>query len=142
LKGDELAERLLDFAVRVGKVVNALPNTRLGRHVAGQLVRCGTSPSPNYEEGRAAESRADFVHKLGVCHKELRETGCWLQLIVKADMLPKTRLTPLCDECDQLCRIIGRSILTAKKNGGAAMKNEKRKRGNGNWTTRSSDGEA
>ncbi len=66
MKGDELAERLLDFAVRVGKVVDALPRTRLGRHVAGQLVRCGTSSPPNYEEGRAAESRADFVHKLGI----------------------------------------------------------------------------
>jgi four helix bundle protein len=123
LKGDELAERLLDFAVRVGKVANALPHTRLGRHVAGQLVRCGTSPPPNYEEGRAAESRADLVHKLGICHKELRETGCWLRLVIKAEMLAEARLAPLCEECDQLCKIIGRSILTAKKNGKARMRN-------------------
>ncbi|HEV7223266.1 MAG TPA: four helix bundle protein, partial [Pirellulales bacterium] len=59
-KGEDLAERLLDFAVRAGKVADALPKSRLGRHVAGQLVRCGTSPAPNYEEARAAESRADF----------------------------------------------------------------------------------
>jgi len=62
----DLSDRLLGFAVRVGKVVDALPDTRLGRHVAGQLVRCGTSAGPNYEEGCAAESRADFIHKLSI----------------------------------------------------------------------------
>ena len=67
---DELSDRLLDFAARVGKVVDALPNTRLGRHVSAQLVRSGTSPAPNYEEGCAAESRADFVHKLRICLKD------------------------------------------------------------------------
>jgi four helix bundle protein len=70
----DIGDRLLNFAVRVGKVVDALPETRMGRHVAGQLVRCGTSPCPNYEEACAAESRADFVHKLRICLKELRET--------------------------------------------------------------------
>jgi four helix bundle protein len=66
VKPEELSERLLDFAVRVGKVVDALPDTRIRRHVAGQLVRCGTSPPPNYEEACAAESRADFIHKMRV----------------------------------------------------------------------------
>ena len=63
----DLSERLLAFAVRTGKAVNALPATRLGRHIAAQLVRSGTSAAPNYEEGCAAESRADFVHKLSIC---------------------------------------------------------------------------
>ncbi len=63
---DELLERLINFAARVGKVVDALPDTRMGRHVGGQLVRSGTSPAPNYEEGCAAESRADFVHRLSI----------------------------------------------------------------------------
>ena len=116
--------------------VDALPRTRLGRHVAGQLVRCGTSSPPNYEEGRAAESRADFVHKLGICHKELRETGCWLRLVIKAEMLPEARLTPLCDECDQLCKIIGRSILTARKNRRGEMNNEKREMEDGKYEVR------
>ncbi len=71
-RGEELEERLLDFAVRVGKVVDALPNSRLGRHVATQLVRSGTSPAPNYAEACNAESKRDFVHKLGICLKELR----------------------------------------------------------------------
>ncbi len=63
---EELADRLLNFAVRIGKVVDALADTRLGRHVAGQLIRCGTSPAPNYDEACAAESPRDFVHKLSI----------------------------------------------------------------------------
>ncbi len=74
--GDDLEERLLEFAARIGKVVDALPNTRMGRHIAGQLVRSGTSPAPNYSEACGAESKKDFVHKLGICLKELRESRC------------------------------------------------------------------
>jgi four helix bundle protein len=112
---DQLSERLLEFAARVGKVIDALPETRLGRHIAGQLVRSGTSPAPNYEEGCAAESRADFVHKLSICLKELRESRCWIRLIVKTNMLPEDKMTDLQDECSQLCNIIGQSIVTTKK---------------------------
>ena len=111
---DELSERLLVFAARVGKVVDSLPNTRLGRHIAGQLVRSGTSPAANYEEGCAAESRADFVHKLSVCLKELRESRCWIRLIIKTELLPDARMTKLLDECTQLCKIVGQSIVTTK----------------------------
>ena len=92
---DALSERLWDFAVRIGKVVDALPDSRLGRHVAGQLVRCGTSSAPNYDEGCAAESRADFVHKLGICLKELREFRCWIRLIIKTEMLAEHRMGEL-----------------------------------------------
>lgn len=115
-KGDDLLERLLDFAARVGKVVDALPETRMGRHIAGQFVRCGTSPAPNYAEACGAESRKDFVHKLSICLKELRESHCWLQLIVKADLLPEQRLTDLLDECKQLANIMAKSIVTTKSN--------------------------
>jgi len=92
---DELVERLIDFAARVGKVVDALPDTRMGRHVGGQLVRSGTSPAPNYEEGCAAKSRADFVHKLSICLKELRESRSWIRLIIKTQMLPEHRMRDL-----------------------------------------------
>jgi four helix bundle protein len=112
---DELSDRLLEFAVRVGKVVDALPNTRLGRHIAGQLVRSGTSPGPNYEEGCAAESRADFCHKLSVCLKELRESRYWVRLIIRSALLSQKKMSGLFDESDQLCRIIGPSIVTAKQ---------------------------
>jgi len=113
---DELSERLIDFAARIGKVVDALPDTRMGRHIAGQLVRCGTSPAPNYEEACAAESRADFVHKLGICLKELRESRSWIRLIIKTELLPEHRMGDLFEECTQLCNIIGQSIVTAKQN--------------------------
>ncbi|HEX7378438.1 MAG TPA: four helix bundle protein [Pirellulales bacterium] len=114
-KGDDLAERLLDFAVRVGKVADALPDTRLGRHIAGQLVRCGTSPAPNYEEARAAESRADVVHKMRICLKELRETHCWLRMCARGGLLPESQLLPLINEGKQLCDIFGKSIVTANQ---------------------------
>src|SRR4051812_40379129 len=89
LRGDDLLDRLLEFAARVGTVVDALPDTRLGRHVAGQLVRSGTSAPPNYNEGRNAESRDDFIHKLSIALKELSESEVWLKLIVRAKLLPE-----------------------------------------------------
>ena len=110
----ELSERLWQFAARVGKVVDALPETRLGRHVASQLVRCGTSAPPNYDEGCAAESRADFIHKLGIALKELKETGGWLHFIVLANLLAQGRISPLCSECSELSKILARSLVTAK----------------------------
>src|SRR5436309_926591 len=112
----ELSDRLWRFAARVGKVVDALPDTRLGRHVAGQLVRSGTAAPPNYDEGRAGESRADFAHKVNVALKELVETHGWLKFIVVARLLPARRIAGLSDECDQLCRILGKSVSTAKSN--------------------------
>ena len=110
----DLSERLWEFAARIGQIVDILPDTRLGRHVAGQLVRYGTSAPPNYDESGAAESREDFVHKLSIALKELRETRGWLKFIVKAALLPARQLTGLVDEAEQLCRILGKSILTAK----------------------------
>jgi len=111
---EELSERLWNFAAGVGKVVDALPDTRLGRHVAGQLVRCGTSAPPNYDEGSNAESRADFLHKLKIALKELAETRGWLRFLPKAALLSAEKVSPLTDECEQLCRILGRSVATAR----------------------------
>lgn len=116
MKPDDLSERLLELAVRVGKVVDALPETRLGKHVAGQLVRSGTSPAPNYEEACAAESRRDFIHKLRISLKELRETRCWIRLIVRSELLPDARMSGLEQETDELCRILGQSLVTARRN--------------------------
>jgi four helix bundle protein len=109
-----LSERLWRFAARVGKMVDALPETRLGRHVAGQLVRSGTAAPPNYDEGCAAESKADFVHKLNVALKEIVESRGWLRFIIIAELLPRKRVGELLDECEQLCRILGKSVSTAK----------------------------
>ncbi len=113
---NELSERLWNFAARIGKIVDALPDTRLGRHVAGQLVRCGTSTPPNYDESGAAESRDDFVHKLSIALKELRESRGWLKFVVIAELQPKAKMSALIDEAEQLCRILGKSVVTAKSN--------------------------
>jgi four helix bundle protein len=113
-KGDDLADRFLDFAVRIIKLVSALPKTILGKHIGGQITRSGTSPGSNYEESRGAESRADFIHKLGIVLKELKETRFWLQVIRRAEILAPQRVEPLIQECEELCAIIARSIVTAK----------------------------
>jgi four helix bundle protein len=118
MNSDDISERLLSLTVRIGRVVDALPDTRLSRHIAGQLVRCGTSPLPNYEEGCAAESRDDFIHKLSISLKELRESRSWIRLIIGAELLPKRKLAGLLDECEQMCAVLGKSVVTSKRNGG------------------------
>jgi len=112
-----LEKRLIDFAVRVINVVEALPNTRAGNHIAGQLVRCGTSPAPNYGEAQSAESRNDFIHKIKIVLKELRETRVWLKIIQRRSLLKSTReIELLIAECDELISIFVTSVRTAEKN--------------------------
>lgn len=98
-------------------IVEALPYTQAGRHIAGQLVRCGTSPAANYGEAQAAESRKDFIHKLKVGLKELRETYVWLEIIKRKPFVSLTeKLNTSITECDELIAIFVSSIGTAKKN--------------------------
>jgi four helix bundle protein len=113
---EDLEERLIDFAARVGKMADSLPDTRLGRHVAGQLIRSATSPAPNYSEACAAESRADFIHKAMIALKETREACCWLRLVIRAELLRKDVVADVLDEATQLARILGASVVTAKRN--------------------------
>jgi four helix bundle protein len=115
LTPDDLCDRFLDFADRVCSVVEALPETRLGRRIADQMLRSGTSPLGNYEEACAAESKNDFAHKLGICLKEIRESRAWLRLAARRNMLPPERLADLIDEADQLARIVGQSIATVRR---------------------------
>jgi four helix bundle protein len=110
----DLSDRLLDFAVSVIKVADMLPNTVAGRHVGGQLIRAGTSSGSNYEEACGAESRSDFVHKMSVVLKELKEARFWLRVIQRTGMLSDTHTDPVLDECKQLSAIIAKSIITAK----------------------------
>ena len=113
----DLEDRLIDFAVRIIRAAESLPKNKAGTHIAGQLMRCGTSPAPNYGEAQAAESRADFIHKMKVCLKELRETRVWLLMLVKASFIkPASKLDTLIDECNQLISIFVTSISTARKN--------------------------
>ena len=106
---------MLDYATRVIRLVEKLPDSRSGNHIAGQLLRSGTSPLPNHGEAQAAESRRDFVHKLGICHKELRESRRWLRLVQRAALIKPHRVQPLLDETEELIRIFSASVRTAKR---------------------------
>lgn len=114
-RGDDIAERLLDFAANVIKMAAAMSKSPTGKHVAGQLVRSATSAGANYEEVRGAESGKDFVHKLGICLKELRESRYWLMLIGRASLAPPDSTCDIIQEAGELCRIVGKSIVTAKE---------------------------
>jgi len=112
----DLEERLIDFAVRIIKIAESLPKTKVGKHVSGQIIRCGTSPAPNYGEAQSAESRSDFIHKMKVALKELRETRVWLLIIVRAKLItPASKVEPLIKENDELISIFVTSIETARK---------------------------
>jgi four helix bundle protein len=113
MKGDDIAARLVALAVTVVEIVDALPDTLAGRHVAGQLLRSGTSPGANYEEARGAESRRDFLHKLGIALKELQETRYWLRVVAGANLAQCAALRAVLPEVDALCRILGTSKRTA-----------------------------
>ena len=101
----DLEERLLEYAVRIIRLVDALPATRAGRHVADQLLRCGTSPLANHGELQGAESRKDFIHKLGICLKEIREAQRWLRLIHRVPLLAPAKIEPLLAETEELIKI-------------------------------------
>ena len=111
----DLEERLLEYAARIIRLVEKLPDTRTGNHVAGQLLRSGTSALPNHAEAQAAESRKDFVHKLKICHKELRESRRWLRLIQRVPLLKAPAVEPLVQETEELIRIFSTSIRTASR---------------------------
>jgi len=112
----DLEDRLLNYAVMILRIAEQLPNTRAGNHIAGQLIRCGTSPLPNRGEAEAAESSEDFAHKLKVCLKELRESRRWLLLIQRADLLSdKQLLSAALQETEELIRIFFTSLKTVRR---------------------------
>jgi len=115
----DLEDRLIDFSVSIINIVEKLPDTRTGNHIANQLVRCGTSPAPNYGEAQSAESRQDFIHKIKICLKELRETKIWLKVIQRKSLIKNNEeVEILLRECDELISIFVVSIKTAEKNKG------------------------
>jgi len=107
-RSDQLEERLIEFASHIIRFASELPKTAAGRHIAQQIMRSGTAAAPNYAEARGAESRADFIHKLGIVQKELNETSVWLFL----------------QENVELARIITASIRTAKSRSRAVPQND------------------
>ncbi len=112
----DLEDRLINFAVRITKVVEALPDTKVGNHVGGQLLRSGTSPAFHYGEVEGAESRNDFVHKMKVCLKELRETRIALLIVERRALLPVRKVASILVECEELVRIFRSGISTAERN--------------------------
>ncbi len=109
----DLEDRFIEFAVQVCDLAQRLPSTPVGKHVASQLIRSATSPLANYGEAQGAESRRDFVHKLRVCLKELRETSTWLKFSLRMKLCGPEAAAAVTRECDELLAITVASIKTA-----------------------------
>ena len=113
----DLEDRLLEFSVRIIHVTESMNRSRAGTHVADQLLRAGTSPYGNHGEAEGAESRQDFIHKLKICYKELREARRWLRLAQRAPLVAKPELlNGIITEAEELVRIFAASIRTAESN--------------------------
>ena len=113
VKGDDIAVRLVNFGAMVVRLVAALPQDRAGKHIADQLLRSATSGGSNYEEGRSAQSRRDFVHKVSLAAKEMRESVYWLGLVERARLAPHHDIPPMLREANELVAILMASAKTA-----------------------------
>ena len=113
MKFQDLEDRLIDFAMAIVDVVEALPYSKAGSHIAGQLIRSGTSPAPNYGEARSAESRRDFILKMKISFKELRETMIWLKIVSRKHMIVGEGIGAAISDCDELISIFVSSSRTA-----------------------------
>ncbi len=112
----DIDERLISFGVLVSKIVESLPLSRIGKHVGGQLLRSGTAPAPIHAEAQSAESRRDFIHKMRLCLKELREVFVWLKYARQMEIGESQVMEEGLEETDQLIRIFAASIATAERN--------------------------
>lgn len=110
----DLEERLIDFALLIDEIVEHLPSSRLGSHLAGQIIRSGTSPALNYGEAQSAESQKDFIHKIQIILKELKETRIALKIICKKPLMDTSIVNPVLNENEELIAIFAKSIKTAK----------------------------
>ena len=119
----DLEDRLVQFSTSVCQLGQRLPRTPAGQHASLQLIRSSTSTFANYGEVQAAESRRDFIHKLRICLKELRETRTWLKFIRKMDLASGASLEAVMRECEELLAILATSIRTAQRNGAATPAN-------------------
>ena len=113
-KGQEIHQRLIQFGARTTRVAKMLSRTDEGRYISQQLLRSGLAAAPNYAEARAAESRADFIHKLRIVLKELNETRSWLEQIVANGLFSRDKMAAIIAENQELCWIMAASIKTAR----------------------------
>jgi four helix bundle protein len=113
---NDMSERFMRFVVKILKLENQLLKTYSGRHIYGQLFRAGTSAGANFEEARAGESNADFIHKMQLVLKELRESHYWIKLLIASQLIPSEahNLTSLIIESQELKNITAKSVVTAK----------------------------
>jgi four helix bundle protein len=117
MKKKDLEERLIDFAVSIIEIVNEMPNSKAGNHLSGQLVRSGTAPALNYGEAQSGESRKDFIHKIKVVLKELRETYICLKIILRSKLYKnENKIVEAINENNELISIFVKSVETAQRN--------------------------
>jgi four helix bundle protein len=114
-KANIISERLLNYGAEIIKLCYKLKRDAVGYHIKDQLLRSGTSAGANYEEACGAQSRADFVHKMQIVLKELRESMYWLKLIERIQLLKEDGIKNIIKETEEISNIIGKSIVTAKK---------------------------
>ena len=125
MNASELKERTKQFALRVMRLVDALPNTPKGRAIASQLVRSGTSVAANYRAACRARSQAEFISKIGVVEEEADVTAVWLELIVEDKLLPEKKIASLLKEANELTAIMAASYISASRNKRDASANSK-----------------
>jgi four helix bundle protein len=124
IKRFDLEERLINYSVLITEIVETIPSTRAGNHYAGQLIRSGTSPALNYAEAQSGESRKDFIHKLKIVLKELRETIVCLKIISRANLFRSIKsVNQAIDETNELISIFVKSVETAQNNMQKAIRN-------------------
>ena len=116
MDAEELRDRTKKFALRIIKVINALPKTVTGRAIGNQLIRCGTSIGANYRAACRGRSKAEFNSKLHIVLEEADESIFWLELIIEAGLLPKNRIQSILTEANELTAIFAKSYYTAKNN--------------------------
>jgi four helix bundle protein len=113
---DELKKRTKEFALRIVKLVSALPNTTAGRVIGNQLLRSGTSVGANYRAACRAKSKSDFVYKISIVEEEADESSFWLELIIESELMRKSKIASLLKEADELTAIFVSTNKTAKSN--------------------------
>ena len=116
MNSKEISDRLLKFSVMVLKLCLGLNRNPIEKHISIQLTRSATSSGANYEESRGAESKSDFIHKMQLVLKELKESLYWIRLLNELGIGNSTVLEKIKMECDELVRIIGKSVITSKSN--------------------------
>ena len=114
-RAEVMQDRLIDFSVAICRLVGRLESNSFNAHVSRQIIRCCTSPPPHYAEAQAAESRQDFIHKMRICLKELRETQVWLKMMERFGVLPAVEFESVGRESNELIAIFTKSVMTASK---------------------------